>query len=77
MKKLFFLPMAFAIIFLAFHPRGTVVKQGTSFATFLKLFPKKDLPFDVSLKQMIKTIKNKPEIYQDSIKTLQTYFQDF
>ena len=61
--------MAFAIIFLAFHTRETTAKQDMSFAAFLQLFPKKNLPFDISLKQMVKIIKNKPEIYQDSAET--------
>ncbi len=66
MKKIFFLPMAFAIIFLAFHAREATAEQDTSFTAFLQLFPKKNLPFNVSLKQMVKTIKNRHEIYQDS-----------
>jgi hypothetical protein len=66
MKKLVFLPLVLACFILVSHTRESMKEKDMSFTAFLKLFPKEDLPYKISLKQMIKNGKKKPEIHQDS-----------
>ena len=66
MKKLVFLPMILATILLISTTRTVLEDQDMSFSTFLQLFPKENLPFDISSKEIKQIIKKGKEYHQDS-----------